>query len=73
MPFILRGIILEGVDSVYCPIDHRKKAWNRLINDLDLNKLEKMSTTIPLNKVIENAHGMLSGKSHGRIIIDVNI
>ncbi len=73
MPFILRGIILEGVDSVYCPIDHRKKAWNRLINDLDLDKLEKMSTTIPLNKVIENAHGMLSGKSHGRIIIDVNI
>ena len=72
MPFILRGINLVGIDSVYCPLPDRIEAWNRLVADLDINKLEKMISIIPLNKVMESAGDMLKGKSYGRIIVDVN-
>ncbi len=71
MPFILRGIKLVGVDSVYCPMDERIRAWKRLADDLDLNNLEKMTSLIPLNKVIEASKDMLSGNSRGRIVVDV--
>src|SRR4051812_46379841 len=33
-PFILRGINLLGIDSVYCPMDLRQKVWNRMSSDL---------------------------------------
>ena len=72
MPFILRSINLVGVDSVYCPLKDRMRAWQRLASDLDINKLEKMTSVIPLNKVMEAANDMLRGKSYGRIVIDVN-
>ena len=73
MPFILRGVTLAGVDSVYCPLSDRINAWQRLAVDLDINKLEKMISIIPLNKVMSSANDMLTGKSYGRVIIDVNI
>ena len=37
-PFILRGVCLIGIDSVMCPIELRKTAWNRLASDLDQTK-----------------------------------
>ncbi len=71
MPFILRGVTLAGVDSVYCPLKDRIEAWKRLATDLDLDKLEDMISLISLNEVMDAANKMLSGKSYGRIIIDV--
>ncbi|MAJ24630.1 MAG: hypothetical protein CMP36_03880 [Rickettsiales bacterium] len=72
MPFILRGVTLAGVDSVYCPMESRVKAWQRLESDLNLNDLEKMTKTISLSNVINAAEGMLNNNSYGRIVIDVN-
>ena len=72
MPFILRGINLAGIDSVYCSLENRIKAWQRLAADLDVNKLEKMVSVISLNNVMDSANDMLTGKSYGRIIVDVN-
>ena len=31
MPFILRNVSLRGVDSVSCPVERRKQAWQRLV------------------------------------------
>ena len=72
MPFILRGVTLTGVDSVYCPMKYRIEAWQRLEKDLSLDSLEKMTTTISLHDVIEAAENMLKNNSYGRIVIDVN-
>jgi acrylyl-CoA reductase (NADPH) len=72
MPFILRGVNLAGIDSVYCPLNDRINAWNRLVTDLDMNQLEKMISVISLNNVMNSANDMLSGKSYGRVIVDVN-
>jgi acrylyl-CoA reductase (NADPH) len=33
MPFILRNVSLRGVDSVMCPVQRRKEAWDRLVSE----------------------------------------
>jgi acrylyl-CoA reductase (NADPH) len=50
-PFILRGVCLLGIDSVMCPIEPRKAAWQRLASDLDRTKLSEITTEIPLDEV----------------------
>ena len=72
MPFILRGVSLVGVDSVYCPLKDRIEAWERLSTDLNLEHLEKMTSVIPIQDVMVASKNMIEGKSYGRIVIDVN-
>ena len=40
IPFLLRGVNLLGIDSVYQPAAPRRAAWQRLARDLDLAKLD---------------------------------
>ena len=70
-PFILRGVALLGIDSVYRPHDQREKAWARLATDLDRGKLEQVTRTIPLDEVIDTAHAIIDGKIRGRVIVTV--
>ena len=70
-PFILRGVALLGIDSVYCPYDRREKAWARLATDLDRGKLATATRTIAFDKVIETAHAIIDGKIRGRVIVTV--
>lgn len=70
-PFILRGVTLAGVDSVMCPKPDRLEAWSRLSTDLDMGKLEKMITTVPLSEVVETAPKFLDGAVRGRIVVPV--
>lgn len=71
-PFILRGVTLAGVDSVMCPRPDREVAWARLASDLDLGKLEEMTTELPFAEVIETAPKFIDGRVRGRIVIPVN-
>ncbi len=70
-PFILRGISLLGIDSVYCPQAIRREAWRRLATDLDRKKLAAMITEIPLAKVTEVGPEILAGKVRGRILVRI--
>jgi len=72
MPFILRGVTLAGIDSVYCPLEDRINAWNRLAEDLNLDQLKSMTQTISLSEVINTATNLMEGKTYGRIVVDVN-
>lgn len=71
-PFILRGVTLAGVDSVYCPRPERLQAWSRLASDLDAAKLEAMVSEILLTEAIGKAGDLLSGRVRGRLVVDVN-
>ena len=71
-PFILRGVILAGIDSVMRPKPDRVEAWNRLAHDLDLDKLDAMTTTATLNDVPRLAAEIMDGKIRGRVVVDVN-
>ena len=72
MPFILRGVTLAGIDSVYCPMPKRRRAWQRLAADLPLDKLDAMTTVRPLADVPEIAALILKGEVRGRTVIDLN-
>jgi len=72
MPFILRGVALLGIDSVYCPQPRRGEAWRRLARDLPLDKLDAMTSVRPLADVPEIAAAILKGQVRGRTVIDVN-
>ncbi len=72
LPFILRGVNLLGVDSVMCPQPRRREAWRRLGIDLDLSKLEAMTTVEPLSALPELGGKILKGQLRGRTVIDVN-
>ena len=72
MPFILRGVTLAGVDSVYCALEHRQEAWARLAKDLDASALSSMTSVIPLAAALTTAPDQLAGKVRGRVVVDVN-
>jgi len=71
LPFITRSITLAGIDSVKAPMAKRMRAWSRLASDLDLDKLEAMSSTIPLNGVTPLLPEILAGKVRGRTVVDL--
>jgi acrylyl-CoA reductase (NADPH) len=70
-PFILRGVCLLGIDSVMCPIEPRKAAWQRLASDLDRSKLSEITHEIPLAEVSEWGAKILSGQVRGRIVVKI--
>lgn len=70
-PFILRGVSLLGIDSVMAPLALRQEAWSRLVKDLDLEKLESLSTEIGFDGIIDAAHSIIDGKIRGRVVVDM--
>ncbi|HEX9390076.1 MAG TPA: MDR family oxidoreductase [Usitatibacteraceae bacterium] len=72
MPFILRGVVLAGVDSVYQPMPTRREAWRKLAADLDPAKLDRITTVIGLGDAIGRAAEVLAGSVRGRLVVDVN-
>lgn len=70
-PFILRGVALKGIDSVMAPLAVREDAWRRLASDLDLNKLNDLTRTLPLEGAIEAAAQIMAGTNTGRVLIKI--
>ncbi len=68
-PFILRGITLYGIDSVMAPLAKREEAWARLAQDLDIAKLDAITTEIALEDAIGVAADLLAGKVRGRVVV----
>ncbi|MGI9499289.1 MAG: MDR family oxidoreductase [Geminicoccaceae bacterium] len=71
IPFLLRGIKLLGIDSVYQPKLRREAAWERLALDLDLDVLESTIQEIDLADVPERAASILEGRVRGRMVVNV--
>lgn len=72
MPFILRGVTLYGINSIYVPNEKRTLAWDLIAEHVDTDKLEKMTVEIGLSNVIDYAPNVLAGKVRGRTVVDVN-
>jgi len=71
-PFILRGVILAGIDSVMASMDVRNEAWRRLALDLPKDKIKATSRLEPMSNLPELAEQIVAGKIRGRVVIDVN-
>jgi acrylyl-CoA reductase (NADPH) len=70
-PFILRGVRLMGIESVFAPMALRKEAWNRLENDIDLQKLAQMTVDIELADVIDAGKKIVRGGVRGRLVVKI--
>jgi acrylyl-CoA reductase (NADPH) len=72
MPFILRNVRLQGVDSVSAAVDKRIEAWRRLSDLMNRETLKSLYKIISLEEVPEVAEQILAGQVQGRIVVDVN-
>lgn len=72
LPFLLRGVNILGIDSVMQPYDNRLRAWQRVVTDLPLAKLEEATTLCALGDIQARAGDILKGQVRGRLVIDVN-
>ncbi|MBU3825668.1 MAG: oxidoreductase [Candidatus Oceanisphaera merdipullorum] len=68
MPFILRGVQLLGIDSVYISKEQRISAWQRLQTSLPAD-FEEQSAVYTLEQSITAAQDLLNGKLKGRALI----
>ncbi len=71
-PFILRGVTLCGINSVYASQSKRSVAWQRLATELDGHKLEAMTREIALRETFTAAKQLLAGQLRGRLVVNVN-
>ena len=72
IPFLLRGVSLLGLDSVMQPYDNRLRAWERIANDLPMDKLEAMIHPATLGDLPALGKDILKGQVKGRVVVDVN-
>ncbi len=72
-PFILRGVVLAGVDSVMAPRADRIEAWARLARDLDIERLEALMTEVRIENAIDIAPQILAGQVRGRLVVPVDL
>jgi acrylyl-CoA reductase (NADPH) len=72
IPFLLRGVNLLGIDSVLQPYDNRLIAWQRIVTDLPMEKLEAMIQPAVLADLPELGKAILKGQVKGRVVVDVN-
>ncbi|MGX9135161.1 NADPH:quinone oxidoreductase family protein [Rummeliibacillus sp. JY-2-4R] len=69
-PFILRGVNLLGIDSVYCPMEKRVETWNRLATDFKPANLEEfVLQEVSLQQLPEVLSTLLKGQARGRILV----
>ena len=72
VPFLLRGINLLGINSVFVPYARRVAAWDRIARDLPMAKLEAMVLMATLADLPRLGAAILRGEVQGRVVVDVN-
>ncbi len=71
LPFILRGVNLNGIDSVQTPIERRREVWQRIASDLKPAGLDTIGHDIGLDELDDVLTGILDGKAVGRSVVDL--
>ncbi|MFA9461356.1 MDR family oxidoreductase [Thiohalorhabdus sp. Cl-TMA] len=69
VPFLLRGVNLLGIDTVYCPPERRSTAWQRLVRDLPRETLDGMVREAGLEELKTLGPEILRGGVRGRVVV----
>lgn len=69
LPFLLRGVNLLGIDSVMQPYDNRVRVWQRLVDDLPMDRLDALTEEIGLSDLPQAANDILKGQVRGRLVV----
>lgn len=69
-PFILRGVNLLGIDSVYCDMETRLNVWNRLATDFKPANIDQfIQQEVSLQELPDVLPILLKGQARGRILV----
>lgn len=68
-PFILRGVALLGIDSANCPMDLRRRTWQRVAGDLRPASLDAIAREITLDELDQALTAILAGETTGRTLV----
>ncbi|HEY5718646.1 MAG TPA: MDR family oxidoreductase [Motiliproteus sp.] len=71
MPFILRNVRLQGVDSVMCPAARRAQAWQRIAAELPATLLNAINQVATLEQLPQLADDIVKGQVRGRVVVDL--
>jgi hypothetical protein len=71
MPFILRGVNLLGINSVYWPMDKRLALWQRLTTDMRPRHLAQITRTIEFGDLMDAFDAFMDGSVMGRTVVRV--
>lgn len=73
MPFILRGVLLIGINSTYCPAARRTDVWARLAGDLSRTALDAVvRRVVDLRDLPGAFEGYTAGGVTGRTLVRVS-
>lgn len=71
MPFILRNVRLQGIDSVNTPVARRIEAWKRVVKTLPATFYQQATREIPLADAAESAARLLNNEITGRTLVRI--
>jgi NADPH2:quinone reductase len=73
MPFILRGVNLLGINSVYISSEVRNRVWKRLGTDLRPRHFDRIVTrTVDLDGLPDVFEDYVTGKNTGRTLVKIS-
>lgn len=71
-PFILRGINLLGIESVFCPMEKRQRIWERCGSDLKpRGLLDTIAQEVTLDGLPGVLEQILQGQVRGRVLVNL--
>jgi alcohol dehydrogenase len=71
-PFIIRGVSLLGVDSVYIPLSDKQRIWQRVASDMKLPNLQNLCEEISLEQTPEYLQRFMQAKVVGRYLVNLH-
>jgi acrylyl-CoA reductase (NADPH) len=71
-PFILRGVTLTGIESAECPMEERRRLWQRLAGEWKPDRTERFASVVPLAELEPDIDRILTGGQRGRVVVDLS-
>ena len=71
LPFILRGVNLLGIDSVFLPIETKRRVWEKLGDQWKLENLDALCTEIEFSNLDLSLATVLKGGATGRFVLNL--
>jgi putative YhdH/YhfP family quinone oxidoreductase len=68
-PFILRGVMLAGIDSANCPRPERLEMWQKLAGAWRVTQLDSIVDEITLDELPDRIQKILAGQIVGRTVV----
>jgi acrylyl-CoA reductase (NADPH) len=68
-PFILRGVMLAGIDSANCPRRERLEMWEKLAGPWNVADCDSLADEITLDELPDRIQKILAGQIAGRTLV----